>query len=64
MTLTLGFDKFADRLAIVSKSSEYFNVISSFTGKKPEVSLGFIFLHTGLKQMFNLAKPFSVPSYD
>lgn len=43
MTLTLGFDKFADRLDIISKSSECFNANSSFTGKEPEVSLGLYF---------------------
>lgn len=43
MTLTLGFDKFADRLDIISKSSEHFNASSSFTGKEPEVSLGSYF---------------------
>lgn len=39
MTLMLGFDKFVDIFDIISKSSEHFNVNSSFTGKVPEVSL-------------------------
>lgn len=43
MTLTLGFDKFADRFGIISKNREHFNANSSFTGKEPEVSLGLYF---------------------
>lgn len=43
MTLMCGFEKFADRLDIISKSSEHFHANSSFTGKVPDVSLGLYF---------------------